>query len=235
MKVSIVIPAFNEEKVIAATIKAYQDFLVKRHIDFEIIVVNDGSRDSTEEIIHQFKDVICVSYNKNRGKGYAVKRGVLRATGDYIFFTDADLSYAPENILRALFLFDKKAFSGVVGIRENLSRDYPFLRRIMSRAFACLVRIALPTDIPDTQCGFKGFDKQTGREIFSRLRTFDFSFDFEVIYLSRVLGKSLAGLPVSFVHRSTTRVRPVRDFLKAVKSMIFIKRRKTYEAIKVQP
>ncbi|MBQ9736787.1 MAG: glycosyltransferase [Clostridia bacterium] len=233
MKVSIVIPAFNEEKVIAATIKAYQDFLTKKDMNFEIIVVNDGSGDSTEKIIHQFKDVICVSYNKNRGKGYAVKRGVLRATGDYIFFTDADLSYAPENILRALFLFDKKAFSGVVGIRENLRRDYPFLRRIMSRAFATFVRLALPTDIPDTQCGFKGFDKETGREIFSRLQTFDFSFDFEVIYLSRILGKPLAGLPVSFVHRSETRVRPVRDFFKAVKSMIFIKRRKTNEAVKV--
>ena len=234
MKISIVIPAFNEEKVIATTIKAYQDFLSKRNVDFEIIVVNDGSGDSTEAIIHQFKDVICVSYNKNRGKGYAVKRGVLRATGDYIFFTDADLSYAPENVLKALFLFDKKTFSGVVGIRENLSRDYPFLRRIMSRAFATFARLVLPTDIPDTQCGFKGFDKKTGREIFSRLQTFDFSFDFEVIYLSHVLGKSLVGLPVSFAHRSATRVRPVRDFLKAVKSMIFIRRRKTNEAFKIQ-
>ncbi len=229
MKISVIIPAFNEEEIIGDTLKAYLDFLRKTFKDFELIAVNDGSFDETEKIVRSFKDVICISYPKNKGKGYAVKRGVLRATGDYIFFTDADLSYAPENILKALSVFRESRFSGVLGVRESLNRDYPLKRRITSRLFSAFVRIALPTDIPDTQCGFKAFDKKTGKQIFSMSQIFDFGFDFEVIYLCQRLEKNLAELPVSFIHRQKSHVNLVKDFLKALKSMAYIKRRKINE------
>lgn len=229
MKISVIIPAFNEEEVIKDTIDAYLDFLKKTFKDFELIAVNDGSCDKTEKIIRSFKDVICISYQKNKGKGYAVKRGVLRATGDYIFFTDADLSYAPENILKALSVFKENAFSGVLGVRESLNRDYPLKRRVASKLFSAFVRVILPTDIPDTQCGFKAFDKKTGKQIFSMSQIFDFGFDFEVVYLCQSFGKRLARLPVSFVHRQKSHVNPVKDFLKALKSIAYIKRRKMNE------
>lgn len=234
MKISVVIPAYNEEAVIGKTLTAYSDFLAENFDDFEIIAVNDGSTDRTGSIIRTFSGVTCISYSQNRGKGYAVKRGILRATGDYIFFTDADLSYAPENISRAISLFEKKLFSGVVGVRENLRRDYPVVRRVLSRAFARLVRLVLKVDLVDTQCGFKAFDKTTGKQIFSALRIFDFGFDFEVIYLSKIFGKRLAALPVSFNHRDASHVHLIADAGRALRDLFHIKRRKMHEFIKIK-
>lgn len=234
MKISVVIPAYNEETVIGKTLTVYSDFLAENFDDFEIIAVNDGSTDRTGAIIRTFSGVTCISYPKNRGKGYAVKRGILRATGDYIFFTDADLSYAPENISRAISLFEKNLFSGVVGVRENLRRDYPVVRRVLSRAFAGLVRRALKVDLVDTQCGFKAFDKKTGKQIFSALRIVDFGFDFEVIYLSKIFGKRLAELPVSFNHRNASHVHLIADAGRVLRDLFYIKRRKVHEFIKIK-
>lgn len=232
VRISVVIPAYNEESVIGKTLCVYSEFLAANFDDFEIIAVDDGSRDKTKEIIQGFDRVICISYPKNRGKGYAVKRGVLRATGDYIFFTDADLSYGPENISRAVSLLEGELFAGVVGIRENLKRDYPIVRRVLSIAFAKFVKKMLNIDVADTQCGFKAFDKETGRQIFSALRIFDFGFDFEVIYLSKVFGKNLAKLPVSFIHRKASRVRLVSDAVRILKDLFYIKRSKINEPVK---
>ncbi len=224
MKISVIIPAYNEEKVIGEMLRAYGSFLSENFAEYEIIVVDDGSIDKTFAIAKTFKNVICISYRQNKGKGYAVKRGVLRATGDYIFFTDADLSYAPENISRAISVFRKTAVSGVVGIRDNMDKDYPFLRRIVSRIFARLVRFALSIDVEDTQCGFKGFEKAAGKQIFSRSQIFDFGFDFEVIYLSELLGKTIAAIPVSFKHRRATKVHMLRDGFGVLKDLIYIRR-----------
>lgn len=232
MKISVVIPAYNEETVIGKTLCVYSKFLDDNFDDFEIIAVDDGSSDKTKEIIQSFAGVVCISYPQNRGKGYAVKRGILRATGDYIFFTDADLSYGPENISRAISLLEGKSFAGVVGIRENLKRDYPAVRRALSIAFAKFAQRVLNINIADTQCGFKAFDKKTGRQIFSSLRIFDFGFDFEVIYLSKIFGKNLAQLPVSFAHRKDSRVHLVPDAFRILKDLFYIKRSRINEPVK---
>ncbi|MBR5155152.1 MAG: glycosyltransferase [Clostridia bacterium] len=224
MKISVIIPAYNEEDIIAEMLSEYWSFLTNNFTEFEIIVVDDGSLDKTLEIAKSFENTICISYKKNKGKGYAVKRGFLRATGDYIFFTDADLSYSPENISRAISIFQKTKASGVMGIRTNIDRDYPFFRRLVSKIFAKLVRYVISTNVTDTQCGFKGFEKSTGKQIFSRSQIFDFGFDFEVIYLSGVLGKPLATLPVSFKHRKETKVHMLRDSVRILKDLIYIKR-----------
>ncbi len=224
VKISVIIPAYNEEKVIGKMLRTYCSFLSENFAEFEIIVVDDGSLDKTLKIAKTFKDVICISYKQNKGKGYAVKRGFLRATGDYIFFTDADLSYPPENISRAISLFRQTNASGVMGIRNWLDRDYPLYRRIVSKAVRRLARCVISGNIPDTQCGFKAFDKRTGKQIFSRLKIFDFGFDFEVIYLSNILGKTLVTLPVSFKHRRATKVQMLRDGFGILKDLIYIKR-----------
>ncbi len=226
MKISVVIPAYNEESVIKETLNTYREFLSENYEDFELILVNDGSTDKTLEIAKSCKDVICLSYKNNRGKGYAVKRGFLRATGDYIFFTDADLSYAPCNISRAVELFSATHSAGVVGVRRRKASDYTFMRRIVSDTFARLVRRVISTSLPDTQCGFKGFEKSTGKQIFAQSQIFDFGFDFEVIYLSEALKKPLLAMPISFNHRIDTKIRFLRDGLGIVRDLIYIKRRR---------
>ena len=232
MKISVVIPAYNEEELIEKTLIDYQKFLSENYSEFELILVDDGSSDKTLEVAKACKDVVCISYRQNRGKGYAVKRGFLRATGDYIFFTDADLSYSPQNISRAIQLFKTTNSSGVVGIRKDKKKDYTFFRRVVSDVFAKLVKFIISTSLADTQCGFKGFEKKTGKQIFSRSKIFDFGFDFEVIYLSQILGKSISAMPISFNHRKKTRIQPLRDGLRMVKDLIYLKRSGTNGNIK---
>ncbi len=231
MKISVVIPAYNEEKVIERTLIEYRRFLAENYDEFELILVNDGSRDKTLELAKRCRDVVCISYSQNRGKGYAVKRGFLRATGDYVFFTDADLSYLPQNISRAMEIFRATNASGVVGVRTNKSKAYGLFRRIVSDAFAALVGQIISTNLCDTQCGFKGFDRNTGKQIFLGSRIFDFGFDFEVIYLSQMMGKTLSAMPVSFIHRKDTRVRAIRDGAAIIRDLIYIKRRQTNENV----
>ncbi len=224
MKISVVIPAYNEERVIEKTLKTYRDYLAENYEEFELILVDDGSLDKTYEIAIKCTDVICISYKNNRGKGYAVKRGFLRATGNYIFFTDADLSYSPQNINRALELLHKTNSSGVVGIRTDKKNDYNFFRRILSNIFADMVKNIISIPLADAQCGFKGFEKATAKQIFSKSKIFDFGFDFEIIYLMQSLDKPICAMPISFNHRKDTRVRFLRDGFRMMKDLIYIKR-----------
>ncbi len=231
MKISLILPAYNEENLIKNTITQCLSFFRENGFEYELIVVNDGSTDQTEQIIRSFKEVISVSYPSNRGKGYAVKRGILRATGDYIFFTDADLSYPLENIKKALELFRSTNASGVFGVRCNKNTDYPFFRRIISNLFQSLIHRLLNLNFSDTQCGFKSFDKHTARMIFSKCRIADFGFDVEIIYHISNQNLSLAPLPVTFTHRADSRVK-FSHSISLLKDIFLLKQRSTSNAKK---
>lgn len=222
MKISLVIPAYNEEKNIKNTICKYTDFFKQHGFDYEIIAVDDGSTDKTRHEIEKCKDVICISYPKNQGKGYAVKRGVLRAKGDYVFFTDADLSYSPDCVLTAVSCLCTERANGVIGVRGE-RRDYPPLRRLASKIFCRVVKSVLRIDAPDTQCGFKGFDKSTARELFAETTLFGFGFDFEVLYLFGKTGKKLTWFPVPFTHRGESHIRLFSDSIKMLRDIIYLK------------
>lgn len=228
MKVSVVIPAYNEQELIGKTLMRYGDFLKSHFAEFELIAVNDGSTDGTLDEIKKCRFAEVISYPQNRGKGYAVKRGVLRATGDYIFFTDADGAYAPDNISKAISVFEKEQASVVVGARKNRTQDYPFLRQMMSKGLSWLLKIILCLDISDSQCGFKGFERKIARQIFSMTTIYDFGFDLEVICLSKSLGKNFAVLPVRFVHRKGSRVRPFLDLWRILKDIFKIRHGKVF-------
>ncbi len=223
--VSVVIPAYNEEKTIAGTVSAYREFLSQNVDSFEIIVVNDGSTDNTLARLKDLKQVEVISYNKNRGKGYAVKRGVLRAKGDYVFFTDADGSYAPGNILQGISALENGA-SGVVGERKERKEGYSFIRYMASTILSGLTKRILLTSIRDTQCGFKGFDKATARQIFSRTQIFDFGFDFEVICLSEIFKKPISSMKVDFEHRKETRVNIFKDSIRIFQDLLRVRHTK---------
>ncbi len=209
MKVSVVIPAYNEEKTIKNTLISYAGFLKNSFDEFELIAVNDGSTDGTLREITSSDCAKVISYSQNRGKGYAVKRGVLMATGDYIFFTDADCSFAPDNIKHAVLIMEKGLAKGVVGIRENRDSEYSLSRRILSDGLKKLLGMTLKIDSSDSQCGFKGFDKRTAKYLFSRMKIFDFGFDIEIMYLAKKLRIQLEKFPVIFCHRSDSKVKPV--------------------------
>ncbi len=225
MRISLIIPAYNEQDIIENTIKSCLEFFKGLSLTCELIVVNDGSRDSTADIVSRFKDVVLVSYSPNRGKGYAVKRGILRATGDYIFFTDADLSYSPENIPRALSLFENPELCGVVGARCSRYKDYPFFRYLGSNFLKEIICRTLHIGLSDPQCGFKSFTKQTARALFSKSRICDFGFDMEILYLAQLDGLRFAELPVSFVHRVESRARFLDSF-RLIKDIFILKRRR---------
>ncbi len=210
MKISVIIPAYNEEERIARTLSEYRSYLSRSFSSYELIAVDDGSADGTERVIRAADGVRCVSYAENRGKGYAVRQGVLRADGDYIFYTDADLSYSPENIGAAMRLFEQGA-DGVVGVRADKRHDYPPLRRLGSAAVEYIAQKMLKTSVRDTQCGFKAFEGRTAKEVFSRSEMCGFGFDLEIISLCESLGKRLAELPVRFSHRSASRISPISD------------------------
>lgn len=220
MKISLVIPAYNEEKTIRKTVLAYKDYFEGKKQNYEIIVVNDGSSDRTFSQIQNIDGVICISYDKNRGKGYAVKRGMLRATGDYVFFADADLSYEPVNIEDALKLFKNCNANIVVGERVDKKEGYSILRRFASYVLCILLRHVLKIDTMDSQCGFKGFDKKTAREIFSQLECADFGFDFEVLHMADVMEKKRQSIPVKFIHCDRSKVRIIRDSVKIIKRIV---------------
>ncbi len=231
MKISLILPAYNEENLIKNTITQCLSFFRENGFEYELIVVNDGSTDQTEQIIRSFKEVISVSYPSNRGKGYAVKRGILRATGDYIFFTDADLSYPLENIKKAMEIFRSTKASGVFGVRCNKNTDYPFFRRIFSDLFQSLVHRLLNITFSDTQCGFKSFDKHTARMVFSKCRIADFGFDLEIIYHISNQKLTLAPLPVTFTHRADSRVK-FSHSIGLLKDVFMLKQRSTAHAKK---
>jgi dolichyl-phosphate beta-glucosyltransferase len=225
MKISVVIPAYNEEGVILNTLNKYQMYLKSNFEEHEIIAVNDGSTDNTLKEIKK-SDVTVISYAKNQGKGYAVKRGMLRATGDYVFFTDADCSYSPQNITRALIVMQKTGASGVSGVRLKKNKEYPWYRILMSKILLILVRHTISNEIQDSQCGFKGFEKKTARQIFSCTQILDFGFDFEVFYLFKIFGKKIAAVPINFVHRKKSKVNLATDSIKIVKNVLKIRQRK---------
>lgn len=192
MDVSIVIPAYNEEKRLGNTLNKVYNYFKDKGMKFEIIVVDDGSKDGTVNLVKTFSidhpEVKLRCHLKNKGKGAAVKTGVLAAEGDIILFTDADLSTPIEE-------FDKlkKAIDdgydiaiGSRGLKESkIVIPQPFYRRIIGKIFPLLVRLLIISDFKDTQCGFKLFKKEIGRKIFSQIKTDGFAFDVEFLIRSK--------------------------------------------------
>lgn len=223
LKLSVVIPAYNEEKNIKNTLTLLNEYLKKNFSDFEIIVINDGSTDKTEEIIKELGFARLFSEEKNRGKGYAVKKGILNAEGDCIFFTDADLSYSPEYIKLAAELMQKEKTDCICGKRFNLQNDYPPLRRLLSITFQNIVSAFLKLEVKDTQCGFKGFSKKAAETVFPFVKTNGFGFDFEALYYARLFGFSASEISVRFSHSEKSHVRIFKDSADMLFSLLKIK------------
>jgi glycosyltransferase involved in cell wall biosynthesis len=211
---SIIIPAYNEEKRLPGTLRTICEFLSKRDWSFyEIIVVDDGSKDGTvaaaEKFQHRPHPIRILRNPGNRGKGYAVRHGMLEAGGEWLLFTDADLS-APIEELDKLFAAVSDSVPIAIGSRaldrSLIGVHQSVFRERAGQFFNLAMRAALRLDIHDTQCGFKLFRRDAARAIFSRQLLERFSFDAEVLFIARKLGLRAAEVPVRWNNVEGTKV-----------------------------
>lgn len=229
--ISVILPAYNEEKRIKKTLDSLCSYMecVFPDGDYEILAVNDGSCDGTASVIsaHNGKNLQLLDYRPNRGKGGAVKYGVEHAQGNIILFTDADLPYPPENIKKALVLFQKEPYDLILGSREHAEngQKYPWYRTIMSRCFSLLVDSVLHLHVSDTQCGFKCFRRDAAKKIFKAITLTGWGFDVELIFLAKKYGYNIGRLPVQLYHENSgSKIRIIHDTITMIKEVKRVKK-----------
>jgi len=220
-KYSIIIPAYNEQARIPSTLRRVLDHLCQEQWDAEILVVDDGSSDTTSRIIGQFAaehlEVRLVSNPGNRGKGFAVRNGMLNAKGEILLFTDADLS-SPISEASKLFAAIEEGADVAVGSRwldpALQTERQPLRRQLFGRMFNFFLRLVLGLKFRDTQCGFKAFTREAAERIFPLQLIHRFGFDPEILYLARKLGLKSLEIPVLWAHDHRSTVNPLKDGLR---------------------
>jgi dolichyl-phosphate beta-glucosyltransferase len=214
---SIVVPAFNEAARIGDSLQKIDAFLRRSKIACELIVVDDGSADNTADVIRRtlVKDVRVLRNDVNHGKGYAVRQGVLAASGKYVLFTDADLSAPIEEADRLLEVAINEGVDVVIGSRamdrRYIEKHQSRVRELGGIVFNLMVRLLLGLQLHDTQCGFKLFDRQKSRPVFETQRTSGFGFDPELLFLARRRGLKIRETPVRWSHAEGSKVSLFRD------------------------
>jgi dolichyl-phosphate beta-glucosyltransferase len=218
---SVIIPAFNEERRLPETLAVVWTYLTAAIPEFEILVVDDGSLDNTAKVAKRFaadhKGVRVISYQPNRGKGRAVKVGMQEGRGEFMLFLDADLA-TPIEETGSLFKQLASGYDVAIGSRavcgSQLLVRQPWYRELGGRTFNLVIQLFALPGIRDTQCGFKLFSRRAALEIFARCAEDGFGFDIEVLYLARRLGYKIAEVPVRWRHVGESKVRLIRDALR---------------------
>ena len=229
MDISLVIPAYNESGIIMDTIQTVSARLAELTAEYEVLVVDDGSPDGLAELVRGCCDprVRLEGYASNRGKGCAVRTGMLAAQGDLILCTDADLAYGVDVFAGLLERLRTGEADLVIGSRRMGGegyKNYPPLRILMSKCFALLSHMI--SGLPyDTQCGIKAYRRQAARAIFSRCTTDGFSFDFEVLMRADRLGLKVEQIPVSVINFRESKVNVVRDSARMFRDVFRIRKK----------
>jgi len=230
--ISVVIPAYNEAKTITESVRRIQAFETACGADWEVVVVNDGSTDDTEKVLLDLQNadpghVRILSEKRNRGKGFATKKGILSARGKYVLLTDADLSCPIKESTKLIRSLQEGA-DVAVGSRAVHAPDtevqQTLKRRVAGRIFNLFVSLLAFRGIRDTQCGFKAFSREAAQEIFSR-QTFDgFSFDVEVLYLAKKKGYRIQEVSVMWRQGPHSHVRLVPDSIRMLRDLLKIRK-----------
>jgi len=233
---SIVIPAYNEERRLPPSLAKIANFLRRQSYTAEVLVVENGSNDRTTAVVEEFiaaqtqleQPVRVRLLHSSQGKGAAVKYGMLRAQGDYRFICDADLAMPIEEIARFLPPTLKRgSFDVAIASREApgaVRYDEPPYRHTMGRVFNWLVRIMAVPGVQDTQCGFKMFTGEAADLVFPLQRLDGYSFDVEVLYIARLHNLHLVEVPIHWHHQTDSRVRPFQDTINMVRELLRIRR-----------
>ena len=230
MMYSIVIPAYNEGARLAPTLEKVLSYVHQQGWDAEVIVVNDGSSDNTAEIVRSFAQkqpmLRLVENPGNRGKGYAVRNGILNARGEIVLFSDADLSSPIEEMPKLLEALKAGADIAIGSrwLRAELQTSRQSLhRQIFGRIFNGLNRIILGLRFKDTQCGFKAFTRRAAQTILPLQRIERWGFDPEILFLARKFGFRVAEVPVRWGHVGGTRINPLIDGARMFQEMLHIR------------
>lgn len=227
---SIVIPAYNERARIGATLDKVLAYVHSQGWDAEVIVVNDGSRDNTADIVQSFaaKDpaLRLIENPGNHGKGYSVRNGMLHARGRIVLFSDADLSSPIEESVKLFAALDAGA-DIAIGSRwlkaELQTQRQPLHRQLFGRIFNLLLRMTLGLQFADTQCGFKAFKRAASQAIFPWQKIERWGFDPEILFLARKFGFKVAEVPVAWGHSGGARINPLIDGARMFQEMLRIR------------
>lgn len=230
MRYSIVIPAYNESRRIERSLQKVLAYLAHQGWDVEVIIVNDGSRDNTADIVRRYIDANAnlrlIENPGNRGKGYSVRNGMLHARGDVMLFSDADFS-APMEEAPKLFEQIEAGADVAIGsrwIRPELQTQKQSLhRQLFGRVFNLALRLALGLRFKDTQCGFKAFSRHAADTIFPLQKIVRWGFDPELIFLAEKKGLKVVEVPVRWAHEQGGSIHPIRDGLRMLLEVLKVR------------
>ena len=231
MKISVCIPMYNENRVIAASAKTLSDYMAATFEDYEILFCSDGSIDGCDETVRALNlpNVRVIGYEKNQGKGCAVRTAMLAAEGDVRMFTDADLAYGTDVIKKVADAFEANPDADLVIGSRNLDKSgyegYTLLRKIMSKVYIKVLCIAGGFKLSDSQCGCKAFRHEAVQKIFPRCTVDGFAFDFEAILWSQKFGMKISELPVKVINHRESKVRVLRDSIRMLRDLRRMKKR----------
>lgn len=234
---SFVIPLYNEEKRIKYCFKALKSFKSPKNIELkEIIFVNDGSKDNTLlEIKNNTQDlfnktgakVVIVSYKKNKGKGYAVKKGMLKSKSDYSLFFDVDMS-TPLNQLKKFAPLILKGNDVIIGTRKSLKStvviQQPLYRQLLGKVFTSFSNIVLNTNVTDFTCGFKAFSKRSTKEVFIKSKINRWGYDSEILFLASKLNYNIIEIPVTWSDVRGSKVNVFKSVFSSLNDLYLIKK-----------
>ena len=231
MRISLVVPMYNESSIIADTAKALDRYMSENFgNDYEIIFANDGSRDNCADIVKDLNlpNTRVVGYEKNQGKGCAVRHGVLASLGDTVLFTDADLAYGLDVIGKGAEVLGRGEYPVLVASRSKHPEGYEGytpIRKLASKTYLKVLNLFGGIKVSDAQCGFKGFSGEIGRKIFSHCETNNFAFDLEFILIAQKMGLKIYELPAKIVNHRESKVNLIKDATRMVKEIFKIKKR----------
>ena len=229
-KITLIIPMYNESRIIADTAKTVSEYMQSNFDSYEIIFADDGSKDGSANIVRELglSSVRVVSYDQNHGKGCAVRTGMLASTGDIVMFTDADLAYGTDVIKRAYDLLSTSDANMLIGSR-NLSKDgyegYTLLRKIMSKVYIKVLCMVGGFKLSDSQCGCKAYKGEAVKKIFERCKVDGFAFDFESILWAQKFGYKIIEMPVKIVNHRESTVNVFKDSFKMLGDLRRMKKR----------
>jgi dolichyl-phosphate beta-glucosyltransferase len=225
---SIIIPVYNNSDVLRTNLSCLYDYLLKKDYEFEILIMDDGSKDGTE-VVNISKKYNCkyIRNRKNSGKGNAVKKGVIEAQGKFRIYTDADIPYENEDIGNIIYFLDKEKYDMVIGDRtmskSSYYKDVSFFRSFGSKLFSVLVGGITPGKFGDTQCGLKGFTSECANDIFGKAKINGFAIDVELIYLALKKSYKIKKIPVKLRKQGTSTVRVIKHGILMLIDLIKIK------------